>query len=246
MTATALRERLRGQDVLLFGWVALGWPLLAVLVGGGEQGLSTVFDEGQPLRGLIWLVAVIGAFVVIGTRNVEDAPDPRPLEERLGLYGPLFGGVLLVAGGATSGLGLEDGPGFGLAFIAMLVATVLAGFDRVGRLPRLTRVALVTPFILIASGIFAGTMADIGLGPDLLRDALDATAGATGLGEILASLALSLGLFLLVAAIFYPMLVIAPRTLVDGRVDGSSWLIRFAVFVVGSLLGLAWLRVLGG
>ena len=205
MTATALRERLRGQDVLLFGWVALGWPLLAVLVGGGEQGLSTVFDEGQPLRGLIWLVAVIGAFVVIGTRNVEDAPDPRPLEERLGLYGPLFGGVLLVAGGATSGLGLEDGPGFGLAFIAMLVATVLAGFDRVGRLPRLTRVALVTPFILIASGIFAGTMADIGLGPDLLRDALDATAGATGLGKILASLALSLGLFLLVAAIFYPI-----------------------------------------
>jgi hypothetical protein len=246
VTVTGLLERLRGQDVVLFGWVALGWPLLAVLVGGGEQGLSTVFDEGQPVRGLIWLLAVIGAFVVIGTRNVEDAPDPRPLEERLGLYGPLFGGVLLVAGGATSGLGLEDGPGFGLAFIAMLVATVLAGLDRVGRLPRLTRVAMVTPFILIASGIFAGTMADFGLGPDLLRDALDATAGANGLEEILASLALSLGLFLLVAAIFYPMLVIAPRTLVDGRVDGSSWLIRFVVFVVGSLLGLAWLRVLGG
>src|SRR5687768_15601612 len=95
MTATGLLERLRGQDLLLFGWVALGWPLLSVLVGGGEQGLSAVFDDGQPLRGLVWLLAVIGAFVVIGTRNVEDAPDPRPLEERLSLYGPLFGGVLL-------------------------------------------------------------------------------------------------------------------------------------------------------
>lgn len=246
MTITGLMERLRGQDVLLFGWVALGWPLLTVLVGGGEQGLSAVFDEGQPVRGLIWLLAVIGAFVVIGTRNLEDAPDPRPLEERFGLYGPLFGGVLLVAGGATSGLGFEDGPGFGLAFIAMVVAMVLAGLDRVGRLPRMTRVALVTPFILIASGIFAGTMAEIGLGPDLLREAIDATAGATRLEEVVAGLALSLGLFLLVAAVFYPMLVIAPRTLVDGRVDGSSWLIRFVVFVVGSLLGLAWLRVLGG
>jgi hypothetical protein len=246
MTATGLLERLRGQDVLLFGWVALGWPLLSVLVGGGEQGLSAVFDEGQPLRGLVWLLAVIGAFVVIGTRNLEDAPDPRPLEERLSLYGPLFGGVLLVAGGATSGLGLEDGPGFGLAFIGMVAVMMLAGLGRVGRLPRLTRAACVTPFILIASGIFAGTMADLGLGPDLLRDAFDATAGATGPGEIVVSLAFSLGLFLLVAAVFYPMLVIAPRTLVDGRVDGKSWLIRFTVFVVGSLLGLAWLRVLGG
>jgi hypothetical protein len=246
MTVTGLLARLRGQDVLLVGWVAVAWPLLTVLLGGGEMGLSTVFDEGEPLRGLIWLLAVIGAFIVIGTRNAENAPDPRPLEERIGLYGPLFGGVLLVAGGATSGLGLEDGPGFGLAFIGMLVATVLAGLDRVGRLPRLTRVALVTPFILIASGIFAGTMADIGLGPDLLREAIDATAGAAGLEEVVASLTLSLGLFLLIAAVFYPMLVIAPRTLVDGRVDGLSWLARFAVFVVGSLVGLAWLRVLGG
>jgi hypothetical protein len=246
MTATGFLARLRGQDVLLFGWVAIGWPLVALVFGGGELGLSTVFDEGEPLRGLVWLLAVVGAFVVIGTRNVEDAPDPRPLDERLSLYGPLFGGVLLVAGGATSGLGLEDGPGFGLAFLAMFVLLMLAGFERVGRLPRMTRVALVTPFILIASGIFAGTMADIGLGPDLLRDALDSTAGAVGLGEIVASLGVSLGLFLLIAAVFYPMLVIAPRTLVDGRVDGLSWLVRFVVFIVGSLLGLAWLGALGG
>lgn len=246
MTVTGLLPRLRGQDVLLFGWVALGWPLAAAALGGGDLGLSGAFDEGQPLRGLVWLLAVVGALIVIGTRNVEDAPDPRSLDERLALYGPLFGGMLFVAGGATSGLGLDDGPGIGLAFLGMLVLTVLAGLGRVGRLPRSTRVVLVTPFILIASGIFAGTMADLGLGPDLLRGALDPAAGATGPGEIAASLGVSLGLFLAVAVVFYPMLVIAPRTLVDGRVDGLSWLVRFVVFFVGSLLGLVWLRALGG
>ncbi len=246
MTLTRLLAQLRGRDVLLVAWVALGWPLLAVVLGSGELGLSTAFDQGEPLRGLIWLLAVIGALVVVGTRNVEDAPDPRGPEERLGLYGSLFGGVMLVAGGAAAGLDLDEGAGFGFSFLAMLMVTMLAGVGRVGALPRLTRVALVTPFILIASGLFAGTMADIGLGPDLLRDAIDATASAVGFEEIAASLALSLGLFLLVAAVFYPMLVIAPRTLVDGRVDGLSWLVRFVVFVVASLLGLAWLRALGG
>jgi hypothetical protein len=243
---TGFLTRLRRQDVLLVGWVALGWPLAALVFGGGDLGLSAVFDDGEPVRGLIWLLAVIGALIVIGTRNVEDDPDRRSLDERLALYGPLFGGLLFVAGGATSGLGLDDGPGIGLAFIALLVLTMLAGFERVGRLPRATRAVLVTPFILIASGIFAGTMADLGLGPDLLRDALDLAAGATGAGEIAASLAISLGLLLVIAGVFYPMLVIAPRTLVDGRVDGLSWLVRFVVFFVGSLLGLAWLRALGG
>ncbi len=246
MTVDGILARLRGQDLLLVGWIALGWPLVAAALGGPDLGLSTVFDEGEPIRGLVWLLAVIGAIVVIGTRNVEDAPDPRSLDERIALYGPLFGSILLVAGGATSGLGLEDGPGFGLAFIAMVVLTVLAGMGRVGQLPRLTRVALVTPFILIASGIFAGTLADIGLGPDLLREAIAATEGAAALEEVVASLALSLGLVLVIAAVFYPMLVIAPRTLVDGRVDGLTWVARFVVFIVASLLGLAWLRVLGG
>jgi hypothetical protein len=246
MTAAGLLARLRGQDVLLFGWVALGWPLVAAVIGGGELGLSGAFQEGEPLRGLIWLLAVIGALVVVGTQNIEDVPDPRGLEERLGLYGSLFGGVMLVAGGGTAGLGLDEGLGFGFSFIALLVVTILAGAGRVGRLPRMTRVALVTPFILVASGIFAGTMADIGLGPDLMREAIAGTAGLVTIEEVVASLALSFGLFLVVAAVFYPMLVIAPRTLVDGRVDGVSYLARFAFFVVGSLLGLAWLRALGG
>ena len=242
MALAGILGRLRPADVLLFGWIGLLWPLSTTVFGGTERGLGAVFEEGTPVRGLIWLLAVIGALAVAITRNEGDPPARQALDQGA-LYGPLFGSILLVAGGATSGLGLGDGLGFGVAFIAMVVVAMIAGSRT---LPRSTRALLVLPFILITTGIFVGTMADIGLGPDLFRDLLGATADPTGAGALVGSLALSLGLFVVVAAVFYPMLVIAPRTLVDQAIDGVSWLVRFALFTIGSMLGLSWLAALGG
>lgn len=245
MSAMALAEilgRLRPADVLLFGWIGLLWPLSTTVLGGTERGLGAVFEEGTPVRGFVWLLAVIGALAVAVTRNEGDPPARQAFDQGP-LYGPLFGAILLVAGGATSGLGFGDGLGFGVAFIAMVVVAIIAGFRP---LPRSTRALLVLPFILITTGIFVGTMADFGLGPDLFRDALGATAESIGVGAVVGGLALSLGLFVAVAAVFYPMLVIAPRTLVDQGVDGRSWLVRFVLFTIGSMLGLTWLVALGG
>jgi hypothetical protein len=236
---------LRAQDLVLVGWLVLGWPLVSRLFGG-ELGLSGAFEDGQPIRGLAWVLAAAGALVVAASRNSEDPPDPRPVDERLATYGPLFGGLVLVAGGGTAGLGLESGIGTGLALVALVVVMVVAGLGRVTHLPRAIRVLLVTPFILTTTGLFAGTMASIGIGPELLGDAFAATGGEPGSTTAVAGIGLSLVVFLAFTAVFYPMLVIAPRTLVDGRVQARVWLPRFAVFALGSLVGIAWLAALGG
>ena len=46
-------------------------------------------------------------------------------------------------------------------------------------------------------------------------------------------------------AVFYAMLVVAPRQLADPEDAGFRWVLRFALFLSASLVGIGWLTVLG-
>ena len=54
-----------------------------------------------------------------------------------------------------------------------------------------------------------------------------------------------LGLAVLASAPFYAVLVFAPRMLADREGTVVAWLARYAVFLVGSIVGVEWLATLG-
>ena len=60
------------------------------------------------------------------------------------------------------------------------------------------------------------------------------------------TLALVLGFFVLFAAVFYTMLVYAPRQIAEPEGGALTWVWRFALFVGGTAVGLGWLGILGG
>ncbi len=46
-------------------------------------------------------------------------------------------------------------------------------------------------------------------------------------------------------AVFYTMLVVAPRELADLEENGPRWVVRFVLFLGASLLGVGWLAAIG-
>ncbi len=90
----------------------------------------------------------------------------------------------------------------------------------------------MTPFVLVSGGLFSAFLAglaslfDIGLLAD--------SAGQPG---ALAPTLLTAAIALVGAAIFYVMLVFAPRQVAEAEGSGRTWIVRFGVFVLGLLLG---------
>jgi hypothetical protein len=240
-----LRSAIRPEDLLLLAWAVVGWPLAAAVFGAADIG--SLFDEGHPVRGLIWLSAVGGALVVLGTRNAEEAPrrGEQVLGGRLALLGPLAGGMSLVAAGGLAALGLPEDPGLGFVFLVSIVLIVAAGLGYQKALPRVTRRVLVTPFILVAAGIFSGTMASIAPGPEDVAEAFGGGLVEAGENAVAVGVGLTVGLFVLFAAPFYAMLVFAPRMLAEPEGSPLAWLLRFVIFSAGSLLGIGWLAASG-
>jgi hypothetical protein len=240
-----LRAAFRAEDLLLLAWGAVGWPLAAALFGSVD--LGSLFDEGHPVRGLLWVGAVVGALIVLGTRNADEPAErsEEALARRFAIFGPLVGGMSLVAAGGFAALGLPEDPAMGLVFLVSIVLIVAAGMGVQKPLPRATRRALVTPFILVAAGLFNGTMASIAPGPTDLADVLGGGLAEAGENAVLVGLGLVVGLFVLFAAPFYAMLVFAPRRLAEPEGSPLTWLLRFALFSLGSLLGIGWLAASG-
>ncbi len=78
---------------------------------------------------------------------------------------------------------------------------------------------------------------------------MDSVGGATDLpGQIGAApevLALALGIFVAASAVYYAMLVYAPRQLVEREGGPAAWLARYGLFVVSVAVGLTWLGATG-
>ncbi|HEX7490849.1 MAG TPA: hypothetical protein VF337_03995, partial [Candidatus Limnocylindrales bacterium] len=57
--------------------------------------------------------------------------------------------------------------------------------------------------------------------------------------------ALALVVLIVASAIYYAMLIYAPRQIVEQEGTPLIWLRRYGLFVVSVVLGIAWLGVLG-
>lgn len=229
---------LRVEDGLLAGW-SLALPFAGAWFGVAPGATS---DQGpMPLIGVIQLLAVAGAIAALLTRpadlptvRVGSAEAPRWI-----ICGPLIGALAFASDDAATNLGI-DAAGWigGIAFLAILVGTLAA--DHLPVLPSAARRALVVPFILVSATYFNGFAAAVVKGLDVNAAINASPSGDIGFAAFI--------LFMVLAgmAVFYTMLVVAPRELADPEASGPRWALRFALFVVASLLGVGWLSAVGG
>ena len=234
-----LARLLRVEDFVLAGWSAVGVPLAAI--SGGEQLLRFGGEPSLP-AGLIQLAAVVGAIVAVATRPPGQVPVPGrpPFGGTIGAYfGPLTFAVALVAASASDHLGLNvEGLVSGIGFVIILGAFLLG--DRLPVLDARLRRALVMPFVLVCAGIFDGFSAELLADINLLELAQAAAVEETGFALfILTMLTAALGMF-------YFALVAAPRQIADPAPGCAPWPVRFAVFLISSAIGIAWLTALVG
>jgi hypothetical protein len=232
----AALSALRPEDFLLAGWVGLANPLLTRSSGNGDP-----FTPDRPLEGALQLLGVAGAIACLATRTAAVTPDgSRSSDDRSGEYGayigPATGGLMLVGASGVAGLGFAPEsamlPVFGAVAFLPLFRNLLPALS-----PR-TRRALVTPFVLAAGGIFWSFVRGATGGAGLFRDVGSLIAVAPSVAPLL-------GLLTLAAAVYYAMLVFAPRQIADREGGPAVWLFRFGLFMAGLLLGFGWLGVLG-
>ncbi len=263
-----LRGLLRGEDALLVAWSLLGLPLVLVLVGGaaGNPGGGTLGVDA-PLRGLVYVVGAASALAALATRTAMPAavqPPPgafvavRPAATRspaepsiiaghTGILGPLFGGILFLSARGLENLGFADAP-FPFIILGVGAALVLQASNRAPVVPASLRRLLVAPFVLAGTLLFNEVIGGFGIGPGLVGAVLASTPSATPFGpagDTGSYLLFVFGIVTAGAAIFYTMLVAAPRIMVEREGNILAWAVRFAAWFAGTLAGMGWVAALG-
>jgi hypothetical protein len=99
------------------------------------------------------------------------------------------------------------------------------------------RRALVTPFVMVSGGLFWTFIAAISGEPGSASPAAGAANPQTAVEAI--------GFLVAFSAVFYAMLVYAPRQVAEREGGLVTWLLRYALFVAGVVFGLAWPRLFG-
>jgi hypothetical protein len=220
-----LLRHLRVEDLLLFAWLVLR-PLLVP-----ESPGSRTVAGFDPIGGLFDLVALCGTAACLAARR-RDATHSGLIRDRQIAYavGPLFGAVAFAVEDCASRLGLTGGAET-LALIVPIGAAIAARL----RLPPTTamqRRALVTPFVLAASGFFGEFLSGF-TGLFDLRYFVRTISQGANLAEPLFVFAIGL----LGMMIFYLVLVYAPRQIAEREGSGTAWALRFAAFALGLSLG---------
>jgi hypothetical protein len=235
-SVTAGRARtgwlLRIEDWLLAGWVVLVAPALVHV----QASASGPFDGGRPIDGLLGLGAITGAAVCLATRTAGAPRGPGLLGSAA--VGPFVGGLLLVIFSTASALDL--GQAAGLALAGVVVTMALVARIRWPEPPSIVRRALVTPYILLAGGLFWNLIGAVTAGGDLPAR-IRSVAGSDP-GSVLPVV----GFLLASSAVYYAMLVYAPRQVAEREGGAAAWLVRYALFVASIALGAGWLLVLAG
>jgi hypothetical protein len=219
------RRRLRIEDVLLGLWLIVIAPVFSSTQGPGVAGGPNVILGLLDLVGLLAFAACLGARSGPGVvSGLMDRGDVRYA------VGPLLGAFAFTLDDIRERLGL----GGDVAIVPLLLAAAVALIARF-RLPPLNagqRRALVTPFILVTSSYFGQFLSGLTSLLDLRQ--LVAVVGTPG---DLAGTALVALLAIVAMAIFYVMLVFAPRQIADREGSPSTWLVRFALFIVSVAIG---------
>ena len=224
-----LMNLVRAEDWLLGGWVVIASPVLGHLDSNAGP-----FDPNQPLNGAVRLLAVLGALICLVTGR-SDAPGGGSGTFQIGgTTGPLVGGLLLVATSGSTGLGLSGA--LGTVALVGAIVLVIAVRLRWPALPTAVRRALVTPFVLASAGIYWNIVDSVTGGGNWLSQ----TGGAD-----LQTIGAVIGVLIAFSAVFYAMLVYAPRQVAEPEGSGQAWLVRYALFAASTILGLGWLRLFG-
>lgn len=219
----------RVEDVVLAGWMVLVVPVL-----GRVQNSVGPFDAGRVLDGAFGLVGVIGAIACLVTTSSDRPADEGPNILERAVIGPLIGGLILVATSAVDGLNLP--PVAASMLIALTVAMVVVLRLRRPTLPTQVRRALITPFTLVAGTLFS----------TLIHQITDGSALSGSLARVdLGVLAVVLAFVALFAAVFFTMLVYAPRQVAEREGSPRTWVLRYLLFVAATLVGLIWLALSG-
>ena len=224
--AGMVNRHLRIEDALLFGWLLLQPTLFpaasAIAAAGSRRDLT---------GGLLDLAALVLAAVCVGARSRPGVQSGLVGGSDGIAYavGPLFGAVAFVLDNTVERLDLTDS----LAILPLVLA-VLAALVARWRLPPLSaeqRRALVTPFILAASGFFGSFLVGLTDLFDIRTLIAAVTAGDGGWSLCVVGIA-TLGVL-----VFYLMLVFAPRQIAEREGTTRTWAVRFVVFLVGLSLG---------
>jgi hypothetical protein len=223
----------RAEDLLMAGWVALASPLL--FRAGGDRG---PFDPGQPVPGVLRLAAVLGVLVCLAARRRPDASGAAPASMvQRGVVGPFAGGLLLVTIAGFTALGAPSQLVLGVLLITA-IAMVVVRFA----LPPLTtpvRRALVSPFVVIAGGLYWSFIESVIQPSDVASVRRAAIVDPHAAVPVLLFLAAF-------SIVYYAMLIYAPRQVAEREGGWIVWLLRYAAFVASIGLGIGWLSLLSG
>ena len=222
---------MRVEDLAITGWVAIASPLL--FRAGGDKG---VFDPGQPFEGLLRLGAVLGVLGCLAVRHKVD-PGSKPTTSILNraTVGPFFGGLLLVT---ISGFSALSAPASAVYAVLLAAAVVMIAVRLVvPPVSVLVRRALVSPFVMVAGGLYW-----------TLIESIIGTPGAAAVRHAAAidvrTVELPLAFLVVFSAIYYAMLVYGPRQIAEREGGALEWVLRYAAFVASIVLGIGWLSVL--
>ena len=152
----------------------------------------------------------------------------------------MTGGLLLVALSGSAALGLAGAAGWAVVIAGLVI--VVAVRLRWPALPTSVRRMLVTPFLLATGGIFWTIVDQVAGGSSLLGLATVGTGGSITPIGTLAFVAAALAAF---SAVYYAMLIYAPRQVAEHEGGPLTWLVRYGIFLVSILVGVAWLRPFG-
>jgi hypothetical protein len=231
----AARLLVRAEDVVLAAWIAVAAPLLAT------HGSFELLETGRPLDGVLLLASVAAAALALVSHPTDEGSGWAPIGAWIG---PLTGGTLLVTMTGFSALGAPEG------WSAPIAIAVLAGIGlvrlAVGPLAAPVRRALVTPFVLVSGSLFWSVIGAV-IGPG--GSGGSAAISAQELRDGIANNTPGAGLFALVllafTAVYYAMLVYAPRQVADTEGSPLAWLVRYALFVASVLFGIGWVSAFG-
>ena len=234
---TRLRQSLRVEDALLFGWLVLVQPLLSGL--GSDGPFTGLSQEDDPLVGLVYLVAAAGAVVALATRSPGESQFDfeSPNTPRFYALWPFLAALALIASIGAENTGIASAEA---AFVPVAAVTV-ASYVFYQKLPTLAaekRRALMLPCVLVAAGIFNATMADVFDSVDV--GDLFSAAG----GDVRAAFGV-FALLVLFSLPFYMMFVFAPRQVTESEGTWSAWAARYGLFLVGAIVGVGWLAAIG-
>jgi len=226
---------IRPEDWLLAGWIAVAAP-----IAGRIDGSAGPFDPGRPIDGVLCIAGVLGALICLATGRSDAPATVGRGTLQWAATGPLTGGLLLVAFSGSAALGLTDTAGWAVVIAGLIV--VVAVRLRWPALPTPVRRMLVTPFLLATGGIFWTIVDQVAGGSSLLGLATVQTGGSVQPIGTLAFVGAALAAF---SAVYYAMLVYAPRQVAEPEGGPVTWLFRYGIFLVSVVVGVAWLRPFG-